>query len=42
LFAVKKEVRDQVLYLKDNNFKAYEQIRDLSSKHEVKLTNNQQ
>lgn len=42
LFAVKKEVRDQVLHLKDNNFKAYEQIRDLSSKHEVKLTNNQQ
>ena len=42
LFAVKEEVRDQVLYLKDNNFKAYEQIRDLASKHEVKLTNNQQ
>ena len=39
--SVKNEVRDQVMYLKNNNFKAYEQIRDLSSAHEVKLTNNQ-
>lgn len=39
--SVKNEVRDQVMYLKNNNFKAYEHIRDLSSAHEVKLTNNQ-
>jgi hypothetical protein len=39
--SVKNEVRDQVMYLKNNNFKAYEQIRDLSAAHEVKLTNNQ-
>jgi hypothetical protein len=40
--SVKDEVRDQVMYLKNNNFKAYEQIRDHSSAHEVKLNNNQQ
>lgn len=42
LSTVKDEVRDQVMYLKDNNFKAYEQIRDFSAAHEVKLNNNQQ
>ena len=42
LSTVKDEVRDQVMYLKDNNFKAYEQIRDCSAAHEVKLNNNQQ
>ena len=39
--SVKNEVRDQVMHLKNNNFKAYEQIRDLSAAHEVKLNNNQ-
>ena len=39
--AVKSQVRSVVNHLKKNNFKAYEQIRDVSSKHEVKLTNNQ-
>lgn len=42
LGAVKDEVRDQVMYLKDNNLKAYEQITKLTREHEVKLNNNQQ
>ena len=42
LASVKSQVRSVVNHLKNNNFKAYEQIRDVSSKHEVKLTNNQQ
>ena len=42
LFAVKNEVRSVVGHLKTNNFKAYEQIRDRSAAHEVKLNNNQQ
>ena len=41
LASVKSQVRSVVNHLKNNNFKAYEQIRDASSKHEVKLTNNQ-
>ena len=41
LSAVKNQVRSVVGHLKTNNFKAYEQIRDASSKHEVKLNNNQ-
>ena len=41
LASVKSQVRSVVNHLKNNNFKAYEQIRDVSSKHEVKLTNNQ-
>jgi len=40
--AVKSQVRSVVNHLKKNNFKAYEQIRDVSVKHEVTLTNNQQ
>jgi len=39
--SVKSQVRSVVNHLKNNNFKAYEQIRDLCSEHEVKLTNNQ-
>jgi hypothetical protein len=42
LASVKSQVRSVVNHLKNNNFKAYEQIRNVSSKHEVKLTNNQQ
>ena len=42
LASVKSQVRSVVNHLKNNNFKAYEQIRDVSSKHEVKLTNNKQ
>ena len=42
LASVKSQVRSVVNHLKNNNFKAYEQIRDASRKHEVKLTNNQQ
>jgi len=42
LASVKGQVRSVVNHLKKNNFKAYEQIRDVSSKHEVKLTNNKQ
>jgi ribosomal protein S15P/S13E len=38
---VKSQVRSVVNYLKTNNFKAYEQIRDISREHEVNLTNNQ-
>ena len=41
LASVKSQVRSVVNHLKNNNFKAYEQIRDESRKHEVKLTNNQ-
>ena len=39
---VKGEVRSVVNHLKQNNFKAYEHIRDCTRKHEVTLTNNQQ
>ena len=42
LMSVKNQVRSVVNHLKNNNFKAYEQIRDLCSEHEVKLTNNKQ
>ena len=42
LSAVKSQVRSVVGHLKTNNFKAYEQIRDITRKHEVKLNNNQQ
>jgi hypothetical protein len=42
LASVKSQVRSVVNHLKTNNFKAYEQIRDVSREHEVKLTNNQQ
>ena len=41
LDSVKSQVRSVVNHLKNNNFKAYEQIRDCTRKHEVKLTNNQ-
>jgi len=41
LSAVKSQVRSVVGHLKNNNFKAYEQIRDITRKHEVKLNNNQ-
>lgn len=41
LASVKGQVRSVVNHLKKNNFKAYEQIRDLSSKHEATLNNNQ-
>ena len=39
--SVKGQVRSVVNHLKKNNFKAYEQIRDVSSKHEATLNNNQ-
>jgi hypothetical protein len=42
LASVKSQVRSVVNHLKNNNFKAYEQIRDYTRKHEVKLTNNKQ
>ena len=42
LDSVKSQVRSVVGHLKTNNFKAYEQIRDITRKHEVKLNNNQQ
>ena len=42
LSAVKSQVRSVVGHLKNNNFKAYEQIRDITREHEVKLNNNQQ
>ena len=38
---VKSQVRSVVNHLKKNNFKAYEQIRDESVKHEATLNNNQ-
>ena len=41
LASVKSQVRSVVNHLKTNNFKAYEQSRDCTRKHEVKLTNNQ-
>ena len=41
LASVKSQVRSVVNHLKNNNFKAYEQIRDCTREHEVKLTNNQ-
>ena len=41
LASVKGQVRSVVNHLKKNNFKAYEQIRDVSSKHEATLNNNQ-
>ena len=41
LDSVKSQVRSVVNHLKTNNFKAYEQIRDKTREHEVKLTNNQ-
>ncbi|ADD94088.1 hypothetical protein [uncultured phage MedDCM-OCT-S04-C1161] len=37
LSAVKSQVRSVVGHLKNNNFKAYEQIRDITREHEVKL-----
>ena len=39
---LKDEVRDQVMYLKDNNLKAFEQVMKHTREHEVKLNNNQQ
>ena len=42
LASVKSQVRSVVNHLKTNNFKAYEQIRDCTREHEVKLTNNKQ
>jgi hypothetical protein len=41
-YAVKNKLRLKVNYLKNNNFKAYEQIREHTRKHEATLTNNQQ
>ena len=41
-YAVKNKLRLKVNYLKNNNFKAYEQIRDYTRKHEATLSNNQQ
>ena len=41
LASVKSQVRSVVNHLKKNNFKAYEQIRDESVKHEATLNNNQ-
>ena len=41
LASVKSQVRSVVNHLKKNNFKAYEQIRDESVKHEATLKNNQ-
>ena len=41
LSAVKDLVRDQVMYLKKNNLKAYEQVMKHTRDHEVKLNNNQ-
>jgi hypothetical protein len=42
LNAVKDLVRDQVMYLKKNNLKAFEQVMKHTRDHEVKLNNNQQ
>ena len=42
LSAVKDLVRDQVMYLKKNNIKAFEQVMKHTREHEVKLNNNQQ
>jgi hypothetical protein len=41
LSAVKDLVRDQVMYLKKNNLKAFEQVMKYTREHEVKLNNNQ-
>ena len=41
-YAVKNKLRLKVNYLKNNNFKAYEQIREHTREHEDTLTNNQQ
>lgn len=41
LSAVKSQVRSVVGHLKNNNFKAYEQIRDITREHEATLKNNQ-
>jgi len=41
LSAVKDLVRDQVMYLKKNNLKAFEQVMKHTREHEVKLNNNQ-
>jgi len=35
-------VRDQVMYLKKNNLKAFEQVMKYTREHEVKLNNNKQ
>ena len=42
LSSVKDLVRDQVMYLKKNNLKAFEQVAKFTREHEVKLNNNQQ
>ena len=42
LSSVKDLVRDQVMYLKKNNPKAFEQVAKFTREHEVKLNNNQQ
>ena len=42
LSAVKDLVRDQVMYLKKNNLKAFEQVMKYTREHEVKLNNNKQ
>jgi len=42
LSVVKSQVRSVVGHLKTSNFKAYEQIRDCSAAHEVKLNSKQQ
>jgi hypothetical protein len=42
LSEVKDSVRNQVMYLKENNLKAFEQIAKFTRDHEVKLNNNQQ
>ncbi|QPZ53341.1 putative single strand-annealing protein [Pelagibacter phage HTVC024P] len=42
LSSVKDLVRDEVMYLKKNNPKAFEQVAKFTREHEVKLNNNQQ
>ena len=42
LSEVKDSVRNQVMYLKENNLKAFEQVAKFTREHEVKLNNNQQ
>ena len=42
LSEVKDSVRNQVMYLKENNLKAFEQVMKYTREHEVKLNNNQQ
>ena len=41
LSEVKDSVRNQVMYLKENNLKAFEQVMKHTREHEVKLNNNQ-